>query len=115
MRHAIKLILRHNSILSSFIVWDSEGKTDLDPNLALHVTLQHNQKLFDHVLQDGGVLATVDELRGLAAKHPHAEWTLAPGMLCRVLLYQVEETGTIGFLLSGKFPVSVPWRRAMGC
>jgi hypothetical protein len=94
-------MLRRNRILASYLVWDKDAEYGLDSDLALHVTLKHDQKLFDHVFQHGGTVDSVDELRDLAANHSHPEWTLLPGMLFRVLTYNIKQTGTLGFIYSG--------------
>jgi hypothetical protein len=96
-------MLRRNRILASYLVWDKNAEYGLDSELALHVTLKHHEKLFDHVFQHGGTVESNDELRDLAANHPHPEWTLLPGMLFRVLTYNVKQTGTLGFIYSGMF------------
>jgi hypothetical protein len=99
-------MLHRNRILASYLAWDKNAEYGLDSDLALHVTLKHDQKLFDHVFQHGGTVDSVDELRDLAANHPHPEWTLLPGMLFRVLTYNIKQTGTLGFIYSGMFPLS---------
>jgi len=100
LRSAIERMLRRNRILASYLVWDTNAEYSLDSDLALHVTLKHDQKLFDHVFQHGGTVESIDELRDLAATHPHPEWTLLPGMLIRVLTYNIKQTGTLGFIYS---------------
>jgi hypothetical protein len=98
----MKAMLRSNQILASFLIWDRDGASPLDSDLALHVTLKHNEKLFRHVLQDGGEVETVADLHRLAADHPHPEWTMLPGILFRVLLYKVRQTATVGFIISSR-------------
>jgi hypothetical protein len=104
MRSAIERMLRRNRILASYLVWDKNTEYGLDSDLALHVTLQHDEKLFDHVFHHGGTVKSNDELRSLAANHPHPEWTLLTGILFRVLTYNVKQTGTLGFIYSSMFP-----------
>lgn len=96
-------MLRRNRILASYLVWDKDDEFGLDSDLALHVTLKHDEKLFDHVFEQGGTVETVDELRDLAANHPHPEWTVLPGILFKVLVYKIKQTGTLGFIYSGMF------------
>jgi hypothetical protein len=103
LRSAIEQMLRRNRILASYLVWDQDADYGLDSDLALHVTLKHDVKLFDHVFQHGGTVESNDELRDLAANHPHPEWTLLPGILFRVLTYNIKQTGTLGFIYSGMF------------
>jgi hypothetical protein len=105
LRSAIERTLRRNRILASYLVFDKNAEYGLDSDLALHVTLKHDQKLFDHVFQHGGTVESIDELRDLAANHPHPEWTSLPGMLFRVLTYNIKQTGILGFIYSGTFPL----------
>lgn len=91
-------MLCHNRVLASFLVWDKEGRYDLDPELALHVTLKHSQKLFDGVIQVSGSVKTVQELQSLALNCPEPTRALLPGILFRALIYTVEETKTVGLL-----------------
>lgn len=105
LRSAIERMLRRNRILASYLVWDKTAEYGLNSDLALHVTLKHDEKLFDNVFQHGGSVESIDELRDRAADHPHPEWTMLPGMLFRVLTYEIKETGTLGFIYSGTFPL----------
>ncbi|KIN09004.1 hypothetical protein OIDMADRAFT_111398 [Oidiodendron maius Zn] len=97
VKRAFEAMLRENHILPSFLVWHHSG---LDSDVALHVTLKPSEAVYEHVLQDGGSVDTVDELQELASAHPHPEWTLFPGILFRVLIYNVKSTGTVGFIIS---------------
>ncbi|RFU24122.1 hypothetical protein B7463_g12216, partial [Scytalidium lignicola] len=97
VKRAFEAMLRENRILPSFLVWQPSG---LNPHIALHVTLKPSEAVYEHVLQDGGSVDTVDELQQLASAHPHPEWTLFPGILFRVLIYNVKSTGTVGFIIS---------------
>lgn len=94
-------MLCNNRILASFFVWDKDGHSDLDPELALHVTLRHDQKLFEHVVKVAGTVKTVDDLRQLAINCPEPDRALLPGILFRALIYTVEETGTVGLAYIG--------------
>jgi hypothetical protein len=96
-------MLRNNRILASFLVWDQDGYSDLDPNLALHVTLRHDQKLFDQVVKVAGAVETVEELQQLAIHCPEPDRALLPGILFRALIYTVKETGTVGLLYIGTY------------
>lgn len=94
-------MLCNNRILASFLVWDKDGQTDLDPELALHVTLRHDQKLFEHVVKVAGTVKTPEELAQLATNCPEPNTALLPGILFRALIYTVEATGTVGLLYVG--------------
>lgn len=100
-------MLCNNRILASFLVWDKDGHSDLDSELALHVTLRHDQKLFEHVVKVAGTVKTVEELRQLAINCPEPDRALLPGILFRALIYTVEETGTVGLAYIGTY-VSTP-------
>lgn len=101
MKRAFVTMLRQNRILPSFLVWSQSGASLFDPGVALHVTMKPSEALYKHVIQDGGVVDTVEELQQLASSHPHPEWTLLPGMLFRVMICKVRSTGTVGFVISG--------------
>lgn len=100
-------MLCHNRILASFLVWEQDGRSDLDPELALHVTLKHDQKLFEHVVKVAGTVKTIDELRKLAIDNPEPGRALLPGILFRALIYTVEETATVGLVLNGTYLISM--------
>lgn len=96
VKQAVQKMLCNNRILASFVVWDQDGRTDLDRELALHVTLRHDQKLFDHVVKIAGTVKTAKELRQLSVNCPEPDRALLPGILFRALIYTVEETATVG-------------------
>lgn len=96
-------MLCNNPILASFLVWDKDGHSGLDPELALHVTLRHDQKLFEHVVKVAGAVKTVKDLRQLAITYPEPYRALLPGILFRALIYTVEETGTVGLVYNGTY------------
>ncbi|KAI6281963.1 putative NRPS-like protein biosynthetic cluster [Pyricularia oryzae] len=97
VKTAVQTMLRHNRILASYLIWDHHQRySGLDPKLALHVTLKHNQKLFDHVVEIKGTINTVDDLQALAINCPEPQRGVLPGNLFRALIYEVEETGTVG-------------------
>jgi hypothetical protein len=86
-------------MLASFLVWDKEA---LESDIALHVTIRQDQKLFDHVIQDAGTVETVEELSALALRYPHPEHATFPGPMFRSLIYYVEETKSAALLLNGR-------------
>lgn len=104
-------MLHTNEILASFLVWNTGCHGSLDPGLALHVTLNHGEKLYNAVLHDAGSVETVEDLKHLAHHHPHPTWALLPGILFQVLFYSVHETGTIGFIMSGEHTEFVIWKQ----
>lgn len=96
-------MLCNNRILASFLVWDKDGDSDLDPDLALHVTLRHDQKLFEDVVKIAGTVKTAEELRQLAINSPEPDRALLPGVLFRALIYTIEETATVGLVYIGTY------------
>jgi hypothetical protein len=76
-------------MLASFLVWDKDA---LESDLALHVAVRQDKKLFDIVIQDEGTVKTVEELSAVPLKYPYPDHALFPGPLFRALLYYVEET-----------------------
>lgn len=96
-------MLCNNRILASFLVWEQDEHSDLDTQLALHVTLRHNQKLLNHVVKVAGTIKTVDALRQLAIHSSEPDRALLPGILFRALIYTVEETRAVGLVLNGTY------------
>ncbi|KAI6348247.1 hypothetical protein MCOR25_010828 [Pyricularia grisea] len=96
VKRAVQTMLFHNRILASYLVWDQEGTSGLPPDLALHVALKHNQKLFDHVVKIAGTIKLVDDLQRLAVECPEPQSGVLPGNLFKAFIYEVEETGTVG-------------------
>jgi hypothetical protein len=85
-------------MLASFFVWDKEA---LESNGALHVTMKHSRTLLDHVVQDGGAVKTLAELKALPLKYPHPRHGTFPGPMFRVLIYDVEEIKSSAVLFNG--------------
>ena len=88
-------------MLASFLIWDKEA---LESNTALYVTMKHNRKLLDHIVQDGGVVKNLDDLKALPLKYPHHRHATFPGPMFRALLYYVEETKSSAVLFNGIAP-----------
>ncbi|KAE9964086.1 hypothetical protein EG327_001089 [Venturia inaequalis] len=89
LRTAIETMLKNNRMLALFLVWDKEA---LESDLALHVAIRQDKKLFDLVIQDEGTVKTVEELGAIPLKYPYPEHALFSGPLFRALIYYVEET-----------------------
>ena len=81
----------NNRILASFLVWD---KRLLGSDIALHVAVRQNKKIFDLVIQDGGSVKTVGEIMALTVEYPSRDHAAFPGPLTRAMIYHVEETGS---------------------
>ena len=86
---AIETMLKNNRMLASFLIWDKDA---LESDLALHVAVRQDNKLFDVVIQDEGTVKTLEELSAVPLKYPYPDHALLPGPLFRALLYYVEET-----------------------
>ena len=97
MRKALEKMLANNRFLASFLVWDS---TALKPDIALHVAVRQMDKIFDLVIQDGGKLKTIDDIKATTANYPHHSHAMFPGPLTRAMLYDIEETGTTAVILA---------------
>lgn len=98
VRAATETLLKNNPMLPSFLVWNQKA---FDSELALHVTLKPSQKLMDIVIEDAGSVKTVEELKNIALKYPFPKHATFPGPLIRMLLYDVEETKSCGFVVNG--------------
>jgi hypothetical protein len=86
-------------MLASFFVWikDTSG-TDVP----LHITMKHNRTLLDHVIEHGGTLKTVDELKVLTLKYPQPKHATYPGPMFRTLIYYIEDIKNYGLVFNGK-------------
>lgn len=96
-------MLKNNRMLASFLVWDKEV---LGTDLALHVAIRQDKKLFDLVIQDEGTVETVEELSMIPLKYPYPEHALFPGPLFRALIYYVEETKSAAVITNG-MPITI--------
>jgi hypothetical protein len=94
------MTLCNNPMLASFFVWSNEK---LGSDLALHVTIKHDRKLLDHVVQDGGTIKTLQDFSVLALKYPQPDHATLPGPMFRSLIYHIEETNSCGLLFNSKF------------
>jgi hypothetical protein len=100
LRDALVTTLKNNPMYASFFVWDKEA---LESNGSLHVTMKPTKKLFDQVIEDGGVLKTLDDLKALALKYPQPRHATFPGPMFRALIYHVEEINSSAVLFNGIF------------
>lgn len=92
----------NHRLLSSFIVWDSDK---LESEDALHVVMKQSSSFFNLIFEDGGELATLDDLKSIPEKHPHSDWTTYPGPMYRAILYNVKETGGAAFAVSANHSI----------
>jgi len=86
-------------MLASFFVWikDTSGV-----DVPLHVTMKHGQKLLDQIIEHGGNLKTVDELKVLTLKYPRSKHATYPGPMFRTLIYYIESIQKFGLVFNGK-------------
>lgn len=87
-------MLTNNRLLASFFVRD---KDLLESNAALHVAMHQNSKLFDVIIQDGGKLKTIQDLKDKASNQEQPP--AFPGPLTRATLYEIEEIGAAGMIM----------------
>lgn len=79
------------------LVWD-ENKLNSDD--ALHVVIKQSPKFFDLIVEDGGSLDTVEDLKNISLHHPHPDYATLPGPVYRTMLFDVRETGTAAMVTS---------------
>lgn len=96
-------MLRVNPILASFFLWD---EASLDSDIALHVTIKHSEKLMSQVVQHGGSLKTLDDLKALTLKYPFPRHATFPGLLFRAVIYEIEELSTAAVVFNGNILVT---------
>lgn len=94
------MVLKNNPMLASFLVWDEK---ELESDIALHVTIKHDRKLLDKVIEDAGSLKTLEELEALTLKYPYPRHATFPGPLFRALIYYVEESESYAVLYNGTY------------
>ncbi|KAI3395324.1 hypothetical protein diail_1436 [Diaporthe ilicicola] len=97
LRRAFEAVVINNRILASFLVWDS---TKLGSDDALHVVIKQNQKFFDNIVEDGGSLDAVDDLKKISQHHPHPDYATLPGPVYRTMLFDIKETGSAAMVTS---------------
>ncbi|KAJ0104211.1 hypothetical protein J7T55_001698 [Diaporthe amygdali] len=97
IRRAFEAVVMNNRILASFLVWDSDK---LNSNDALHVIVKRSPKFFDFVVEDGGSLDTLEDLRQVSLHHPHPDYATLPGPVYRTMLFDIKETGSAAMVTS---------------
>jgi hypothetical protein len=76
-------------MFASFLIW---GKDALDSDAVLHVTLRHDERLFDTCIQDLGTVKSIDELRDMWQTRLPKTFLTYPGPLCEVKIGILETT-----------------------
>ncbi|KDN65336.1 putative AMP-binding enzyme [Colletotrichum sublineola] len=114
LRTALEAAMLNHRIMCSFMVWDTAWR-DQSATMkdALHVFVRPSARLFDLMIQDGGVLRSLKDLEEIALgntseahRFPTPQQNTFPGPLYRVMLFDIEETGTVGMLTSGNHSIS---------
>ncbi|KUI64337.1 Acyl-CoA synthetase family member 2, mitochondrial [Cytospora mali] len=97
LRRAFEAVVINNRILASFLVWDFQA---LQSDDALHVVVKQTSKFFDMIVEDGGSLDTIEDLKNISLHHPHPDYATLPGPVYRTLLFDVKETGSAAMVTS---------------
>lgn len=92
----------NNRVLASFMIWDSAA---LESEVALHVVMKQTPAYFDIIIKDGGSLATLSALADIPNNFPRPDWVTFPGPLYRATVFDVEETGGAGLVMSANHAV----------
>lgn len=66
----------------------------------LHVVIRPGQKLFNLIFEDGGSVKTRGDLREQIPLYPNSTRCQRPGLLAKVRLFNIEDTGTGGAILA---------------
>lgn len=64
------------------------------------MVIKQSPKFFDLIVEDGGSLDTVEELRNLSLHHPRPDYATLPGPVYRTMLFDIKETGTAAMVIS---------------
>lgn len=84
------------------MVWDP---TALGTDVALHVVMKKSPTFFDLIIEDGGQVQTLDDLKNVAENPPRPDIASFPGPLYRTLLFEVKETGETAMAISANHAV----------
>ena len=98
IRNCLEAFLKVHTLLPSFLVWDDT----ILGEIARHVTVEPDKELMDLVIEDGGSVKSVEDLREMALRYPYPLHEKFPGPMARFLLYEIAEARQCGFLLNGK-------------
>lgn len=84
------------------MVWDSAA---LDSEIALHVVMKQTSAFFDIMMEDGGSIATLSALAEVPNNLPRPDRVTFPGPLYRATIFDVEETGGAGVVISANHAI----------
>ncbi|KAJ0370226.1 hypothetical protein COL154_001357 [Colletotrichum chrysophilum] len=114
LRTAVEAALLNQPIMCSFMVWDADWR-GVNPKTkeAFHVIMRPSAKYFDLAIQDGGAVRCLRDLEEIALgntaeahRFPAPQQNTFPGPLYRVMLFDVEETGTAAMVTSANHSIS---------
>jgi hypothetical protein len=99
------MTVSNNPMLASFFVWD---KKLLESDGALHVTMKHDRKLLELVIQSGESVKTVEEFKKIPFNYPFPSHATFPGPMFRAVIYYVEELKSSAFVFNGGYISELP-------
>ncbi|KAI8264547.1 hypothetical protein K4K58_012117 [Colletotrichum sp. SAR11_239] len=114
LRIAIEAALLNQPIMCSFMVWDPAWRgANPKTKEAFHVIMRPSANYFDLAIQDGGAVRCLKDLEEIALgntaevhRFPAPQQNTFPGPLYRVMLFDVEETGTAAMVTSANHSIS---------
>ncbi|KAH0424590.1 AMP-binding enzyme [Colletotrichum camelliae] len=114
LRTALEAALLNQPIMCSFMVWDAGWRgVNHKTKEAFHVIMRPSAKYFDLAIQDGGSVRCLKDLKEIALgnaaeahRFPAPQQNTFPGPLYRVMLFDVEETGTAAMVTSANHSIS---------
>lgn len=104
----------NHPIMCSFMIWDADWRSvNPKPNEALHIIMRPSARYFDLAIQDGGAVRSLKDIEDIALgqtaearRFPAPQQNTFPGPLYRVMLLDVEETGTVAMVTSGNHSIT---------
>ncbi|KAK1522563.1 AMP-binding enzyme [Colletotrichum costaricense] len=114
LRIAVEAALLNQPIMCSFMVWSADWRgVNTKTKDAFHVIMRPSAKYLDLAIQDGGVVRCLKDLEDIALgntaeahRFPAPQQNTFPGPLYRVMLFDVEETGTAAMVTSANHSIS---------
>ncbi|KAK4443049.1 hypothetical protein QBC34DRAFT_443652, partial [Podospora aff. communis PSN243] len=105
LRKSLHRVIFNNPMMASFIVADAEK---LGRNLALHVQVEVDEAFLDkYVLADAGTVKANSDMVDFAKRQhfPGCNDAVPPGPLSKIWLFDVEESGSAGFVMNANHSV----------
>ncbi|OBR09711.1 AMP-binding enzyme [Colletotrichum higginsianum IMI 349063] len=114
LRSALEAAMLNHPIMCSFMIWDADWRSvNPEPNEALHIIMRPSARYFDLAIQDGGAVRSLKDVEDIALgqtaearRFPAPQQNTFPGPLYRVMLLDVEETGTVAMVTSGNHSIT---------